>query len=164
MISAKAIRDSLLSHGVTHVIGLPDNLCRSLFHTLEDDSKIEVVLVSREGEAFAIAAGLYAGGKQPVVLIQNTGLLESGDAIRGTSWNMGIPQVILLAYRGFSTLDSDTGRKDSVAVFTEPTLKAWRIPYEIMRSDEDLDALNRVFETARSASSPAAAIIADTTR
>ena len=163
MLSASKILDSLLEHRVTHVVGLPDNLCRTLFLALNAEPNIEVVEISREGEAFAIAAGLYIGGKKPVVLIQNTGLLESGDAFRGTSWHMHIPQVVLLAYRGFKSLAPDVERKDTVAEFTEPTLRAWNIPYEIMEEDEDLEMISRAFEKAESTSRPAAAIIAGTT-
>lgn len=141
MLSAQKIKDRLLQHGVTHVVGLPDNICRALFQVLEEEPKIETAFVSREGEAFAIAAGLHVGGKKPVVIIQNTGLLESGDALRGTSWRMGIPQVILLGYRGYASLSSDSGRKDSVAEFTEPTLKAWNLPYEIMETDDYLEMI-----------------------
>ena len=159
MINAAKIKDCLLQHGVTHAVGLPDNLCRSLFQKLEEEPSIELIHVSREGEAFAIAAGLHIGGKKPVVIIQNTGLLESGDALRGTSWRMSIPQVILLGYRGYASLSSDSSRKDSVAEFTEPTLKAWNLPYKIMETDDDLDTISWAFERAETSALPAVAII-----
>ena len=163
MLSSSKIIQALLDQGVTHVVGLADNLCRVLFEGLQTDSRIEVIHVSREGEAFAIAAGLYLGGKKPVVLIQNTGFLESGDAFRGTSWIMQIPQVMLIAYRGFKTLVPEVERKDTVAEFTEPTLKAWNIPYETMVADEDMDMIHRAFEQAGSSSLPTAVLIAETT-
>jgi len=151
----------LKDQGVSHVVGLSDNICRMLFQSLEADDEMEVIPVSREGEAFAIAAGLHVGGQKPVVLIQNTGLLESGDAFRGCSWNMKIPQVMLIGYRGFKTLDLE--KKDSVAEFTEPTMKAWRIPYKIMVEDEDVSMIERAFKLAESTSMPAAVLIAETT-
>src|SRR5437870_1903755 len=58
----------------------------------------------RGGEAFAIASGLWVGGRVPVVLIQNTGLLETGDALRGTAMRMRVPLVCLVTYRGHATL------------------------------------------------------------
>ncbi len=163
MLTAAKIHGALNEQGITHVVGLPDNLSRVFFQGLIGDPSIEVIQVSREGEAFAIAAGLHIGGEKAVVLMQNTGLLESGDALRGTSWNMRIPQVILLCYRGFKSLKPEVERKDSVAVFTEPTLKAWDIPFEIMRDDKDLAMIHRAFERAQSSSKPAAVIMAETT-
>ena len=104
MPSSQKIIDELKKWNVTHVIGLPDNGSAKLFEELRGEPEIDVVTVTREGEAFAIASGLYVGGKQPVVLIQNTGFLESGDAIRGTAVNMEIPLVSIIGYRGYQTL------------------------------------------------------------
>ena len=162
-LTASKIHRALKEQGITHVVGLPDNLARVFFRGLLADPELEVIKVCREGEAFAIAAGLYIGGKQAVVLIQNTGLLEAGDALRGTAWNMKIPQVILLCYRGFKSLNGDLRRVDSAALFTEPTLEAWDIPYEIVCHDGDLDKLRSAFPKARRASKPFAVILADTT-
>lgn len=161
-LTASRIHRALKEQGITHVVGLPDNLSRVFFRGLEEDPDLEVIKVCREGEAFAIAAGLYIGGKQAVVLIQNTGLLEAGDALRGTAWNMRIPQVILLCYRGFKSLNGELEHIDSAALFTEPTLEAWDIPYEIICGDEDLAKFHNTFARARSASKPAALILADT--
>ena len=162
-LTASKIHSALKEQGVTHVVGLPDNLSRVFFQGLMEDPDIEVIKVCREGEAFAIAAGLYIGGKRAVVLIQNTGLLEAGDALRGTSWNMRIPQVILLCYRGFKSLNGDPRRVDSVALFTEPTLKAWEIPYYFLCRDGDLATVPQAFQTARDSSKPVALLLADFT-
>ena len=161
MLSSSVIHQALKDQGVSHVVGLSDNICRMLFQSLEADDEMEVIPVSREGEAFAIAAGLHVGGQKPVLLIQNTGLLESGDAFRGCSWNMKVPQVMLIGYRGFKTLDLE--KKDSVAEFTEPTMKAWRIPYKVMVEDEDVSMIESAFKLAESTSMPAAVLIAETT-
>ena len=50
---------------------------------------------SREGETFAISLGLIIGGKKPVCLIQNTGMMESGDSIRGMALDSGFPLVLV---------------------------------------------------------------------
>jgi sulfopyruvate decarboxylase TPP-binding subunit len=163
MLSASKIHDALKEQGITHIVGLTDNLCRVLFQSLMDDPEIEVINVSREGEAFALASGLHLGGKKPVVLIQNTGFLESGDAFRGTSWNMKIPQVILMGYRGYKTLAPEVEKKDSVAEFTEPTLKAWNIPHYTMLNDADIRMIDAAFEQAQSTSLPVAVLVAETT-
>ena len=70
MVHARGIIEEFKKQGVTHVVGIPDNGSRGLYEVLWEDPEIEVVLVSREGEAYALASGLYLGGKQPLVLIQ----------------------------------------------------------------------------------------------
>ena len=161
MLSAAKIRDRLVQHEVPHAVGLADNICRSLFQALEEEPSIKLIHVSREGEAFAIASGLHIGGKKPDIIIQNTGFLESGDALRGTSWRMNIPQVILLGYRGYASLSANSPRKDSVAEFTEPTLKAWNLPYRLMEDDDDLETIYWAFEKAGASELPVVAVIAE---
>ena len=51
-----------------------------------------------------MACGLWMGGRHPMLLIQNTGLLESGDAFRGTAMRMRIPLVSLVTYRGYAKM------------------------------------------------------------
>ena len=136
----------------THAVGLPDNASAALFSLLSRHSRIRSVAVTREGEAFAIAAGLWVGGARPLVVIQNTGLLESGDALRGTAVRMGVPLVFVVTYRGYVRAAAQQAlppalpfaaealvdpRVDSVALHTEPTLQAWGIPYLRYESDAD---------------------------
>ena len=81
MASAQKIVDELKKWNISHAIGLPDNGTAQIFKRLHEDPDVDVITVSREGEAFAIASGLYVGGRSPVIIIQNTGFLESGDAV-----------------------------------------------------------------------------------
>lgn len=141
MIRARQILEVFHRHGVTHAIGVPDNLQRALFAALEADPNIHLITVCREGEAFAMAAGLWVGGARPVVLLQNTGFLEAGDALRGTAVNMALPLVILIGYRGYQSLDPGAGRVDTAAAFLEPTLRAWGIPYDLLAAPQDLPLL-----------------------
>ena len=158
--SSQKIIDELKKWDVTHVIGLPDNGSAKLYEKLGGEPEIDVISVTREGEAFAIASGLYVGGKQPVVLIQNTGFLESGDAIRGTAVNMEIPLVTLIGYRGYQSLRPESPlHPDSAATFLEPTLKAWGFPYDIIETDDDIRHISEAFKKAQATSLPAAVLI-----
>jgi sulfopyruvate decarboxylase subunit alpha len=173
-IRAHLILDELRRQGVTHVLTLPDNASKALLDLLAVDPAIRLLTVTREGEAFAIASGLWVGGRVPVVLIQNTGLLETGDALRGTAMRMRVPLVCLVTYRGHATLaaagvapsaEAMTGALlgradvDSVALLTEPTLRAWGVPWEVVSSDADVARIARVFEQARALEQPVAALI-----
>lgn len=159
---ASLIVDELRRQGVTHVVGLPDNGSRALFEALWADDGLEVVGVTREGEAVAVASGLHLGGRTPVVILQNTGFLETGDALRGTAYNMGLPIVMLVGYRGFQTMGAQ--RVDTAATFFEPTLKAWDIPYSMLRDDAEVDGqIAAAFRVAREGSRPAAVLLVGTT-
>ncbi len=171
MPQARRIVDELKRQRITHVVGVPDNTSKILFEALHEETTMRVLTVTREGEAFAIAAGLWAGGAAPLVLIQNTGLLESGDAIRGTAMRMRIPLVCLVTYRGYAglsqagTLGAIDGTLlsrpdlDSTAVLTEPTLSAWGMPFSFVHDDADLGRLTQAFESARTQEQPVAVLL-----
>lgn len=144
---------------ITHVVGLPDNGTADLYDNLFEHKGIEVVKVCREGEAFAIAAGLFVGGKHPLIVIQSTGFFESGDAIRGTVVNMKIPVVVLIGYRGYKKLQADPRWIDTAAQFLEPTLNAWQIPYYLLKTDDDLEVLTLAQQKARETSHPVAVLL-----
>ena len=159
MLSSEKIVQALEHEGVTHVVGVPDNGSRALFERLWAHPHIEVILTSREGEAFGLASGLYLGGATPLVLIQNTGFFEAGDAFRGTAYNMGLPLVMLVGYRGYKTMEHGAPRVDTAATFFEPTLNAWQIPYTAMHEDGDIEQIPAAFSKARETSLPTAVLI-----
>jgi sulfopyruvate decarboxylase subunit alpha len=158
LIEASAILAEIRKNKITHVIGVPDNGSRVLYQRLCEDSKIQVIPVTHEGEAFALASGLSLGGANPLVVIQNTGLLESGDAFRGTVFNMEIPLVMIVGYRGYDSMRSGAGPVDTAATFFEPTLKAWNIPYFLMRYTSESHLISTAFSKAAETSMPVAVI------
>jgi sulfopyruvate decarboxylase TPP-binding subunit len=162
---AAEILRALTAGGVTHVVGLPDNISAPLFDAVERHPAIRLVMVTREGEAFAVAAGLWIGGASPLVVVQNTGLLESGDALRGTVLRLGAPIPILVTGRGYSKMRAagvdasapltpellERVDLDSAALLTERTLDAWGLAYRTCETDDDpaeaiLDALGGASE------------------
>ena len=159
MASAEKIVNELKRHQITHAIGVPDNGSARIYELLRTEPEIEVITVTREGEAFAVAAGLYVGGKKPVIIIQNTGFLESGDAFRGTVVNMRVPVVVFIGYRGYRNRDTDGQWVDSVASFLEPTLEAWHLPYEMLETDNDIRCIDAAFEKTEATSLPAAVLL-----
>jgi len=176
MIHASLVLQELKKLNVTHVVGLPDNSSAALITLLGCDPDMNFVAVAREGEAFAIAAGLWIGGKTPVVLIQNTGFLESGDGFRGTAVRMRIPLLCLITYRGYrklrswqvrhgeSELNADTlscAGQDSAALVTEPTLAAWGVPFDFLNDDGCLMKIAEAFNKANAQLQPVAVMVTD---
>ena len=157
---SERIANALIHIGCTHGVGIPDNATRILFELLDAHPQTQVVPVCREGEAWAIASGLWVGGKQPVVIIQNTGLLESGDGYRGTAYEMAVPLLTVMDYRGYHTLSNpDPDNLDSAASFFEPTMKAWNMPYQLLEEGKEETDLKTAFNKAEQLSRPVAAII-----
>src|SRR5262249_26272773 len=82
MFSGLQMAAELTSLGITHVVWLPDSTLGQWEEALSTARGLKLIRVCREGEAWAIAAGLHLGGARPLVMIQCTGLFESGDSLR----------------------------------------------------------------------------------
>lgn len=169
-----AVLRCLEDGGVTHVTGIPDNASGPLFDALAGRDGIGLVRVTREGEAIALACGLWLGGARPLVVIQSTGLLESGDALRGTAVRMGAPLPLLVTGRGYRTLAGsghapgdpltpDLLRRpevDSAALLAEPTLAAWGVPCRVCTEPAEVAAaLAAALAEARAAEHPHALLV-----
>ena len=155
-LTARCVVEELHHARVTHVIWLVDTESRFMYDALSADPSLTVVPVCREGEAIGVALGLMIGGKRPIVVIQNTGLLESGDSVRGLALDLQMPLVLLVGYRGFHRGQPIT---DSAATYTEPTLKAWDLPHHLVETDEDVGRIGQAFRQAEETRHPVAVLI-----
>ena len=86
-LSPETVLAQMKQNGVTDIVWLPDSETNWLYLLMKAEPSLRLVGVNREGHACSIAAGLAAGGRKPLILIQNTGMMESGDSIRG--WLLG---------------------------------------------------------------------------
>lgn len=155
-LTPTAIINEFRKNGITHLVWLPDSETNFLYDQLSREPSITLVPVCREGEALPIAAGLWIGGKKPAILIQNTGLFESGDAVRGMGIGIGLPVVMFIGYRGW-TRHGPT--PDSAARFTEPCLNMWGINYYLVESDADVGRISIAFDEALRESRPVAVLM-----
>src|SRR5947208_6557521 len=155
-LQAATVLDELGSCGVTHIVWLPDSETGYMYEAMQA-SQIALVPVCREGESMAIAAGLIMGGKRPVVLIQSTGLYESGDSVRGLCLDLELPLLLMIGYRGYA----GQGRPpaDSAARYLEPVLDAWGIPHHVVDSDAACRHISDAYERAQDAGHPVAVLM-----
>lgn len=142
----------------THVLAIPDSESRLLFEAVAADDDLQLLVPCREGESVAIAAGLWIGGAKPLLLIQNTGLMEAGDALRGCGVGPRIPLRLLVGWRGYAGAVSGAIPVDSAYPYTEPILDAWGIPFWHLMGNEDLPVLETMDRSAAKRSLPAAVI------
>jgi len=155
-LRADKIVQELKKNGVTHSVWLPCSNTAAIHHAIMRDGDIHSIPVCREGETMAIAAGLWVGGKIPVVFVQNTGFFESGDSIRGICLSADIPMVIFIGYRGY-TRHGPT--EDSAARFIEPILHTWHIDYYLLECDDDVVRISMAFKDVFHKLRPVAVLI-----
>lgn len=157
-VSAPATLARVKELGFTDVVMIPDDGTRHLYAAFLEDATIDVYLPTREGEGIALAAGLWVGGRQPLLVLQNTGLMEGGDTLRGCGIGPSIPLVMIVGWRGYPAAVAGKLPVDSAYPYTEPLLAAWDIPFRHLMSDGDLDVLEEMTNEAEETSRPAAVL------
>ena len=157
-LSPEIVLEEMKKNGVTHVVWLPDSETNWLYLLMQAEPSLQLVPVSREGLAFSMAAGLSAGGKTPIILIQNTGLMESGDSLRGWGLGLTIPVVLMVGYRGW-TRHGIT--QDTAATYTERFLHAFGINYYLVETSADASRISAAFEEAKKTQRPVAVLVGD---
>src|SRR5260370_6216696 len=130
-MDGSAVVAALKGCGVTHVVWIPDTELGLWEPALRQDPDLRLVRACREGEALAIAAGLYLGGKKPVAMMQCTGFFEAGDAFRNLVHDMKLPLFLVVGVRSYYAHQQGASA-DTCPVFTEPILQAWRVPYTLL--------------------------------
>jgi sulfopyruvate decarboxylase subunit alpha len=157
-LSPQVMLDEMKKNGVTDVVWLPDSETNWLYQLMQAEPSLRLIPVSREGLAFSLAAGLSSGGKTPIILIQNTGLMESGDSLRGWALGLSIPVVLMVGYRGWTRHGVNS---DTAATYTERFLNAFGINYYLVETSADAPRISIAFEEARRTRRPVAVLVAD---
>ena len=158
MFSGDQVASLLARCGITHVVTVPDSTLGQWEPAIRR-AGIRLIGVCREGEAWALAAGLYLGGAHPLVMMQCTGLFESGDSLRNVLHDWKLPIFSVIGYRSYLNQEKLPG--DTALVFTEPTLKAWQIDYRFIAEPSQFDVFAGHLEACRHAGKAGAVLIAE---
>ncbi len=160
MFDGPSVAAALTGCGVSHVVWIPDSVLGRWDAAFSADPGLTLVRVCREGEAVAVAAGLHLGGRRPVVMMQCTGLFEAGDSLRNFVHDLELPLFFVVGVRGWYAHLQGVGA-DTCPVFTEPILRAWRIPYALLDRRHSPDDLAAAYRAARDERRAGAVLLAE---
>ena len=103
-VPADRFVDRLLAAGVDFFAGVPCSLVKTLLAELE--RRRLYLGETREDAALGVAAGAYLAGRTPVVIMQNSGLGVSLNALGSLHLLYRIPCLLLVTWRGFEGKDA----------------------------------------------------------
>jgi len=146
-----SILNALKGAEIEYVISVPDlTTSEGVLRPLAKDPHLKLIRVCREEEAIGICAGLLAGGKRAVILIQYTGFMASMNAIRAIAMEYRQPICMLV---GLLFADAPEDPRQSVNYGVNrmiPLIEALGMPYRLARNDDEAaaiaPALNQAFE------------------
>jgi sulfopyruvate decarboxylase subunit alpha len=133
---ASLVIEGLKSAHVRFVVGLPDSMLAGVYVAAERDPDIRYVAVTNEAEGASIAAGAWITGGRSVLVMENSGLRASCEALARLGLVNGVPVTMLMGYRGDLGEPFHWGVNHGMTM--EPLLNALRIPYWIVDREEQI--------------------------
>jgi sulfopyruvate decarboxylase subunit alpha len=98
--SSQAVYDAIKKSEINFIVSVPCVNLGKLMELVEADPDIIHVPVTREEEGFGICAGAYMAGKRPGILMQNSGLGNSVNALASLFELYKIPMIMIMSHRG----------------------------------------------------------------
>jgi phosphonopyruvate decarboxylase len=130
-ITGEAFVAALDRSGLDFFTGVPCSLIEDVIATLE--ARASWVPAPREDVAVGLAAGAWLGGRRPAVLMQNSGLGTSLNALASLSLLYGFPALLVVTWRGFG--GKDAPEHLLTGAITPRLLDLLGIPHRVPRPD-----------------------------
>jgi sulfopyruvate decarboxylase subunit alpha len=86
--------------GIDFAASVPCVNLQQLLHLVSDDPDIIHVPVTREEEGVGLCAGAWIGDRRPALLMQNSGLGNSINALASLDFLYEIPLIMIISHRG----------------------------------------------------------------
>ncbi len=99
---SERLYSKLKSSGLDFFVSVPCKFLDGIISILEKDKEVIYTPVTREEEGVGILAGAFLAGKRPALLMQNSGLGNSINAICSLLNYYEIPVVLVISHRGTS--------------------------------------------------------------
>jgi sulfopyruvate decarboxylase alpha subunit len=97
-IIALALKQSLVTAGFGPSYGTPCGILAPLYALLESEGNLQTI--SREDTAVGVAVGAALAGRSPMVLMQNSGLGQSLNALASLIVPYRVPILLIISLRG----------------------------------------------------------------
>ena len=159
-IPANLMLDALRACAVRSVVTVPDTHQRTLLDAIAAaPAEFRLVTCSTEEQATCVAAGLWIGGDEPIVLVQHVGLYASVNTLRGVALDGRIPTFYLVGLLGREPERAPRESAKAMVRQVEPLLDAFGVPHALLDGPEDLTRLVEMFRLSRERRGPTAALV-----
>lgn len=157
MSKSSEVLHVLKNCGVNLVASVPCVNLRDLLLLIRDDPGIMHVPVTREEEGVGICAGAYMGGMRPALLMQNSGLGNSINALASLDLLYGIPLLMVMSHRGLEG-EQMVGQVP-MGRLTEPLLRSMNISSYVLDGGDSPHVIRDAWREAMGERRPVAVLV-----
>ena len=159
-LQGAAIVEAIKQSGIEFVVALPDiTTSQGILLPITRDPSLRLIRVAKEDEGVSICAALSLCDKRAVLLMQNTGLLDSINSLRGTAVEFEMPVCMIV---GLLAKEPDVAPIESGRYgvrITEPILDVMGIEHHLIEHPQDVAKIGPAIDRAYDTSSPVVLLI-----
>ena len=139
--SGQAIIDGIKQAGVEFIVSVPDIVTSDgLLWPISRDPDLKLVRVCKEDEGVSICGAMSYNDTRALLLMQQTGLMDSLNAIRAIGMDYQLPICMMVGLQGKEPeLNSADSASYGVRII-EPVLKAMQIPAKAIQPQRSPDS------------------------
>ena len=151
---------AIKASGIEFVVSVPDiTTSEGLLRPIAGDKDLRLVRICKEDEGVAICTGLAFCDRRALLLIQNTGLMDSINAIRGVAVEYALPIPMMVGLLEKEPGVAPRQSKRFGVHIVEPILEAMGIAYHEIEEEADVAKIAPAIEDAYAESHPVVLLI-----
>ena len=154
---SRKIVDDLVTNRIGFVTTVPCKHLAGLIEGLEASNQIMHVPSTKEDEGMGLCAGAYMGGTRPAIVMQNTALGVTVNALATLIQFYQVPLPMLISYRG--ELGEPVACQVEMALHTKPLLQQLGIPSYHLRAPAQVEELDAILKHTQMCKKPTAVLM-----
>lgn len=160
MIDSKDFTEALVKNNLGPIVEVPCSYLKDFLNYLWSTKKIEVINPVNEAVVMGVASGFYlSSGKIPIVAMQNSGLMNTLNALTSLNQIYEIPVFMMITWRGEGGKGKDAPEHDITGKKLKKILKTFDLPYETIEENKFKDQIKKLSQLAKKTKKPVALII-----
>jgi sulfopyruvate decarboxylase alpha subunit len=149
--------ECLEQQGFNFFAGVPDSILKGVVSCFLKRGENYYLSAVREDDALGMACGAYMAGKKPAVLMQNSGLGTSLNALTSLLLIYKTPCLLIVSWRGFG--GKDAPEHIVMGEVCTKILETIGIPYRILSSERVKEDVRWASETMAAQNLPVALMV-----
>ena len=135
--------NALIENNYTHLCVVPCSFAKNVINEAINNKNIEYLPAASEAVACSIAAGLKMAGKNPIVIVQSSGLTNMASCITSLLKPYGITFPIITSWRTYKGGDSEI-QHQHLATELPKLISAYGYRYHILDSQNLNNAIAQI--------------------
>jgi sulfopyruvate decarboxylase subunit beta len=154
------ILTAIKASGIELVVSVPDIVTsEGLLRPLAHDPAIRHIRLCKEDEGVSICAALSYCNRRALLMMQQTGMYDSINAIRAIAVDYGHPVCMLIGLQGAEPDVEPRQSPKHIVRVAEPVLDALGVEHHLLRNAADVVKIRPAIDNAYASSRPVALLI-----